>query len=133
MKTDHVLPSSGGELCQQPYSFTIEANLSDCIDASDSYEEVKYVKLTMAGPTVDMKHFESRVPLTFFGDFDTDPENIDVTGLEMMQGDYTIACKSFAINTSSDKTELLEEWQTSFTVVDCGCAPEVDCPFTPTE
>lgn len=65
--TGYVIPS-GGELCQQIWGSTIEADLSDCIDASGGvYTEPKYTKLTMAAPTTDTEHFEGRIPLRTCG------------------------------------------------------------------
>lgn len=129
-KLDYAI-SSGDQLCRQRYSFTIEANVSECIAASEVYTEVKYAKLTMAAPTTDTKHFESRVPLTFFGDNDTDKSDIDVTGIEMMLGEYSIASKSFAINFNTGVQEVLENYVASFEVIDCDCGEE-ECPITPT-
>ena len=122
--TGIYLPAGGGEICQESFEFNIEANISNCITPGE-YDQDIHVQLTLDGPVGNSK-WEGRAPYTVFGDNDKDPSDIRVNGRPMLLGEYTMASKSVGKNSMGTK-QVLEEWETTFTVVDCESNPDPEC------
>jgi len=122
--TGIYLPPGGGEICQEAFEFNIEADISSCITPG-GYDQDIHVQLTLEGPVGNSK-WEGRAPYTVFGDKDKDPSNIRVNGRPMLLGEYIMSSKSVGKDSTGAK-QVLEDWETTFTVVDCEGNPDPEC------